>query len=127
MSAETDGYEGIVQDFTLSADWEMNPCSLLTARVFSIQTHIENTDLIGILTIELSNDKINWVAVPWITIDPVDNSSSILVSSETVATGENTDLFLQADNVTSLFYRLKFDWTSGSGVLNVRSKLLRGA
>ena len=123
MSRDRKGY---VDSYTLDADWEMDRVVLAGVRMFSTQVHINNTNLVGTLTLEVSNDSVNWISSPWQKQDPSDSTSSILVSSEDVATGVDTDLIIQADSVSTGYFRFKFSWTSGSGVIDVNSKLMRG-
>lgn len=127
MSNYTTNYrDGILVDETLSANFNMEKVHLAATRIFSFQIHIDNTNLVGSLGVEVSNDGDNWIAASWSKVDPSDSTSSILVSSEAVTSGTDVDLFIRGVDVPATYFRVTWTHTSGSGKLSVFTRKVIG-
>ena len=118
----TDGYGGGDDGY----DYASPAVNMGAARMVGLQIAIDNTDLVGTLKIQCSNNGSTWVDIPLSKVDPDDSEVSIIVSSETVATGVDTSLFLSGADIPASFVRVYFDYTSGAGDISIWTRAPRG-
>lgn len=114
-----EGFDGYM---LLDDDATSDLFSIGHSSCFSVQIVVEGADgsAAGELTLELSNDKSNWVEVPW--IDAYDNTA---YDGYDIAGTDFTRMVLARD-ICSGWGRLVYTRSSGTGGLSYYLKTRRG-
>ncbi len=117
--------EGRVDAQPLNDDWTSDAISLHGRGICGIHIEISNTDLVGTLYIEASNNGTDWVAISWTSPDPNDSTQSILNASQSIESGTDVSLLIAADVLPFKELRVRYARTSGdTGTISMWTRRL---
>ena len=110
-----DGY--MVLNQTQTSDY----ISIGHAEHFGVQVIVDNTDAVGKLTVEASNNRTDWVTLWWVK----DGYDKVMYDGYNFTSGNRVNHIFSCDNISCGWIRLKYVRTSGTGGLTFSASAKR--
>jgi hypothetical protein len=103
----------------VNADFGSDFVNIGPARSASVQVVLTNSNAAGTLRVQTSNNKSNWVNVPFV------DETNTIVDGYSVTSGNNVNHIFDLTDISSSWARLKYESTSGRGSMHYYWQLKR--